>query len=111
MTTSELTAAEQIWLSLIKADSYEQNASELSSNETAQRATKKWMLSMARNMKQRFPSRLKAQRLKQGLTQDQLAYFAGLTTTAVAMIERGERTPSLETAAKLCWALDTALVK
>ena len=43
-----------------------------------------------------------------GLTQQRLADIADLTVTAVAMAERGERAPSLDTAMRLCWALDIA---
>ena len=54
------------------------------------------------------PSWSRDRREELGLTQQELADTAGLTATAVAMIERGERAPSLDTATRLCWALDVA---
>lgn len=41
-----------------------------------------------------------------GLTQEQLALRAGLTSTCIAMIERGEREPSVSTLRKVCKAMD-----
>ncbi|HYV37227.1 MAG TPA: helix-turn-helix transcriptional regulator [Gemmataceae bacterium] len=61
---------------------------------------------MSRHLKQTFSTQLRMKREILGLTQQQLAEQAELTVTAVAMIERKERIPNLDTAARLCWALD-----
>ncbi len=63
---------------------------------------------MSRHLKESFPTGLRKRREELGLTQQELAEIAELTVTAVAMIERGERAPNLDTAARLCWALDVA---
>jgi DNA-binding XRE family transcriptional regulator len=52
------------------------------------------------------PSRSARDRL--GITQQRLSEIAELPVTGVAMIERGERVPNLDTAARICWALDVA---
>lgn len=43
------------------------------------------------------------------MTQEKLAFSADLHTTYISLLERGERTPSLETMAKLALALGTSL--
>jgi len=63
---------------------------------------------MSRHLQESFPAGLRQRREELGLTQQELADIAGLTSTAVAMIERAERLPNLDTAARLCWALDVA---
>jgi DNA-binding XRE family transcriptional regulator len=73
-----------------------------------ERATKSWLEGSSRHLKGSFSAGLRQRREDLGLTQQALADNAGLTVTAVAMIERGERTPNLDTAARLCWALDVA---
>jgi DNA-binding XRE family transcriptional regulator len=112
-TKMKYTAGQKLWQSLLQADAYDQEAGKVNSPAGAprtnpHRATKKWMEGKSRSLKDRFSSGLRAQRERQKLTQDQLAERAGLTVTAVAMIERGERLPSVDTAARLCWALDMA---
>ena len=48
-------------------------------------------------------------RNNKGLTQEDLAYKAGLNRAYVGYIERGERNPSTETLAKIAKALRTSL--
>ena len=48
-----------------------------------------------------FAAVLREQRLKSNLSQEALAEGAGLHRTFVSQLERGERSPSLETAMKL----------
>ena len=73
-----------------------------------QQPTRRWLEGMSRHLKKSFPAGLRTRREELTLTQQQLADIAELTATAVAMIERGERAPNLDTAARLCWALDAA---
>jgi DNA-binding XRE family transcriptional regulator len=63
---------------------------------------------MSRRFKESFSGKLREARESAGLTQQQLSEIADLSITGLAMIERGERAPSLDTAARICWALDVA---
>jgi DNA-binding XRE family transcriptional regulator len=104
---------QKLWLSLYRADVCDQQAENIvvppgSPKIAPERATKSWLEGSSRHLKETFSIGLRQRREELGLTQQELADHAGLTVTAVAMIERGERTPSLDTAAKLCWALDMA---
>jgi DNA-binding XRE family transcriptional regulator len=73
-----------------------------------ERATQKWLHGMSRHIKSSFPAKLRQAREAAGLTQQQLSEIAELSVTGLAMIERGERVPNLDTAARICWALDAA---
>ncbi len=105
---AKLSPAESIWLSLMEANNKLKAAENVTQADPAKKAYKKWLIGMAKSMQARFPDRLRKQREKQGLTQKELAEWADITPNAVALIERGERQPSLDTAARLCWALDMA---
>jgi DNA-binding XRE family transcriptional regulator len=112
-TKKKSTPGQKLWLSLYSADCYDQEAEEIvvppgTPRLNAESATKRWLEGMSRNLKKRFATGLRQRREELGLTQQELADKAGLTVTAVAMIERGERAPNLDTAARLCWALDVA---
>jgi DNA-binding XRE family transcriptional regulator len=112
-TKKKPTPGTQLWLGLFRADSYDLEAekivvSEASPRHDPPRATRSWLEGMSRDLKKRFPARLRKRREELNLTQHELANLAQLTATAVAMIERGERVPNLDTAARLCWALDLA---
>ncbi|WP_203334326.1 helix-turn-helix transcriptional regulator [Planococcus beigongshangi] len=48
---------------------------------------------------------LKTKRLEAGLTQEEAAKKAGIARTTYAMIEQGERDPSVSVAAKIAGAL------
>src|SRR5262245_31272349 len=105
------TPGQKLWLNLYQAEHYDTEAEKIvvppgSSRLNPERATQRWLEGMSRNLKERFPAGLRKRREELGLTQQALADIAELTVTAVAMIERGERTPNLDTAARLCWALD-----
>ena len=111
MARTKVTPGQKLWLSLYRAENLDEEANSFTvhpgvSRHSPERATKKWLEGMARHMKKSFPDRLRKAREKLGSTQQELADIAQLTSTAVAMIERSERAPSLDTAAKLCWALD-----
>lgn len=104
---------QKLWLDLYRADLYNQEAEKIavapgSSRLDPERATKRWLEGMSRHLKDNFPTGLRKRREELGLTQQELADIAELTVTAVAMIERGERVPNLDTAVRLCWALDVA---
>ena len=107
----KFTPGQRLWADLYRADVYDQEAEELQVPPNAakmnpERVTRKWLQGMSRHLKESFSSELRKRREEIGLTQQGLADTAGLTMTAVAMIERGERCPNLDTAMRLCWALD-----
>ena len=106
------TPGQKLWLSLYRANCYDHEASNIpvpvSPALTPEGATRRWLEGMSRHLKTTFAPGLRVQREALGLTQQAIAGIADLTVTAVAMIERGERSPNLETAARLCWALDAA---
>lgn len=107
------TPGQKLWFGLYRADLYDREAEKIevpsgASRLNPERATHRWLQGMSRHLKESFPAGLRKRREELGLTQQGLAGIAGLTVTAVAMIERGERAPNLDTAARLCWALDVA---
>ncbi len=57
------------------------------------------------DVKKEFGTHLRKLRLKQGLTQEQLADKAGMHFTYIGQIERGVRNPSLVNLQKLAKAL------
>ena len=112
-TKKKSTPGQKLWFNLYRADLYDEEAEKIAVADGVprfdpDRMTKRWLQGMSRNLKERFPAGLRKRREELGLTQQQLADIAELTVTAVAMIERGERGPNLDTAARLCWALDLA---
>jgi transcriptional regulator with XRE-family HTH domain len=60
---------------------------------------------MATSIVQLVAENLKAQRSKKKLTQETLAEKAGLSVSYISMLERGERTPPLDTLELLAKAL------
>ena len=54
----------------------------------------------------RFGDKVRRYRLRHGFSQEELAYRAGLHRTQITLIERGKRSPRLETICKLAAALD-----
>lgn len=104
---------QKLWLSLYHADLYDQETERIVVASVPRKlnpehATRRWLKGMSRHLKEDFATGLRRRREELGLAQRELAEIAGLTVTAVAMIERGERAPNLDTAARLCWALDMA---
>ena len=61
---------------------------------------------MERAMKELFGQRLREQRQNQGLTMEQLAEKANLSTNFIGAIERGLKEPSLSTLISILNALD-----
>jgi DNA-binding XRE family transcriptional regulator len=113
MSGSRETPGQRLWLSLYRADQYDQQAAAIVPSPAdgrmdPQRATQKWLQGMSRHFKESFPEKLRQAREAARLTQQQLSQIAELSVTGLAMIERGERAPSLDTAARICWALDVA---
>jgi DNA-binding XRE family transcriptional regulator len=112
-TKTKDTPGQKLWLGLYRADLYDHEAEKMpvplgASRLNSERAIQRWLQGMSRHLKESFPTGLRKRREELGLTQQELADIAELTVTAVAMIERGERAPNLDTAARLCWALDVA---
>ena len=106
------TVGEALWLSLYRANAYEEQAAAVavpsSRGMTPELATQRWFQGRARHLKETFPEKLRKEREGLGLTQQRLSEIAELSITGLAMIERGERLPNLDTAARICWALDVA---
>lgn len=57
------------------------------------------------NIKKRFGERIRSIRKEQGLSQEELAFKAGLHRTYIGMIERGEKNVTLENIYKLALGL------
>ena len=53
--------------------------------------------------------RIRNERRKQELNQEELAYRAGIHTSYFGCIERGEKCPTIETIIKICKALDISV--
>jgi len=53
--------------------------------------------------------RMAAERTRRGLTQEDLAVRAGIDRSHVGLLEKGLRSPSLEVALSIAWALDISL--
>ena len=107
------TVGQKVWFCIYRAEEYDKEAAKVFVPDNAaksdpERWTRSWLEGMSRNLKSKFPSRLRESREKLGVTQEAIATIADFSTNAVAMIERGERVPSLDSAARLCWALDIA---
>ena len=56
-----------------------------------------------------FGNRVRELRLKSGLSQEELAFKAGVHRTYLGGIERGERNPSLRNITSIAKALDVTL--
>ena len=61
------------------------------------------------DLSEAFGRILRTHRVAAGLSQDELAYQAGLTRNYVSLLERGQRNPTLNTMFALASALDTTL--
>ena len=60
-------------------------------------------------LQQRFGSVIRRRREAKGISQEDLAFRAGLHRTYVSLLERGQRNPSLVVMSKLAGALDTTM--
>lgn len=61
------------------------------------------------SLRNRFGKAVRERRLELGLTQEQLAYEAGLNRSYITDIERGARNLSLTNIARLVHALDSTI--
>jgi len=62
-------------------------------------------------IKEKFGKRLREIRKNKGISQEKLSKRAGFDRTYVGKIERGERSPSLETIEKLADALEVEILE
>lgn len=67
------------------------------------------MAYQAGNTPKKFGKRVRVLRRAKGLSQEELAFRAGVHRTYLGGIERGERNPSLKNIAAIAKALDTQL--
>ncbi len=63
------------------------------------------------SVSRKIGERIKLNREERGLTQEELAYKAGLNRAYIGYIERGERNPSTETISKISKALRISMQK
>jgi len=61
------------------------------------------------NIQKQFGNRVKSLRLAKGLSQEELAFRAGIHRTYIGGIERGERNLALRNIARIAKALDVSL--
>lgn len=66
---------------------------------------------MSKEILIKFGQRIREERLKQGLSQEELARKAGVHRTYVGMIERAEKNITLENIGKFCSALNIPIYK
>jgi transcriptional regulator with XRE-family HTH domain len=58
----------------------------------------------------KFANNLKSERMRRKLSQESLAHKAGLSVSYISMLERGQRTPPLDTLETLARALSVSPV-
>ncbi len=58
-----------------------------------------------------FAGNLRKERLAQGLSQEELAYLAGMDRTYLGSVERGERNVAIDNMGRLALALKTPLAQ
>jgi len=63
------------------------------------------------NIKKQFGARLRAIRLKRGLSQEELGFKAKIHRTYIGAIERGEQNVSIENIARIAKALKVSLAE
>lgn len=67
------------------------------------------MTSSIDTLPKKFGTRVRAERSRQGMSQEQLALKCGLDRTYISGIERGRRNPSLKNIAKIAHSLKLSL--
>lgn len=71
----------------------------------ATKKTKRPAVTPAKTLAQTFSENMKNRRQKLGLSQEKLAAEAKLSISYVSMLERGQRSPPLDTIESVCRAL------
>lgn len=66
-------------------------------------------MTQGRNIKEQFGITIRYYRIRQNLSQEELAELSGLHRTYISEVERGERNISLENMHKIALALSTTL--
>lgn len=64
---------------------------------------------MSKTILQKFGNRVRMERCRQGLSQEELALRAGVHRTYVGMIERAEKNITLENIGKISFALNVSI--
>ena len=64
---------------------------------------------MSKEILKKFGEKVREERLKQGLSQEELASRAGVHRTYIGMIERAEKNITLENIEKICLALGISI--
>lgn len=64
---------------------------------------------MSKEILKKFGLKVRQERLKLGLSQEELAARAGVHRTYIGMIERAEKNITLENIEKICNALDVSI--
>ncbi len=62
--------------------------------------------SLADELAESLAAELKSRRIEKGVSMNELSVRTGLAVSFVGYLERGLRRPSVETLAKIAWALD-----
>ena len=62
------------------------------------------------HLAEKFQANLKTERMRRKLSQEALAHKAGLSVSYISMLERGQRTPPLDTLETLAKALSVSPV-
>lgn len=63
------------------------------------------------NFSKKVGHKIKIERIKKDLTQEELAYSAGISRSSMGLIERGENSPTIETIKLIADALETDVYK
>lgn len=66
---------------------------------------------MDNDINKRFGKLIVAKRIEQGLSQEELAFRCGIHRTYIGAIERGEKSPTLNTIEKLAKGLNLSIIK
>jgi len=66
---------------------------------------------MSKTILEKFGEKIREERLKQGLSQEELASKAGVNRTYIGMIERAEKNITLKNIEKIANALEISLEK
>lgn len=64
---------------------------------------------MSNNLLKKIGTKLKFERIKKGLSQDELSKKAKISSNLISLIERGKSNPTVETIAALSKALDISI--